>query len=126
MEVNRPSVEVGSTGRGTVKGNLAPISYELTALTMLGSFMPNLNTTSAMVSFNSYLGNYSKTEKSSDVSPDRPTTRPLKVIFKKLEELHGRSMNQKIKHTQCKCKSWDEGFQSVDRSEEKWAQSNSS
>ena len=42
----------------TVKDNLAPISYDLTALTVLFNFVPNINATQAIASFNTYLQNY--------------------------------------------------------------------
>lgn len=39
----------------TVKGNLAPISYDLTALTVLFNFVPDINATKAIDGFNAYL-----------------------------------------------------------------------
>ena len=45
----------------TVRGSLAPISYDLTALTVLFNFVPGLNAEKAIAGFNSYLESYCKT-----------------------------------------------------------------
>ena len=47
----------------TVRDNLAPISYELTTLSALFGFIPNLNASQATAGFLAYLENYCKTEK---------------------------------------------------------------
>ena len=56
----------------TVKDNLAPVSYQLTTLSVLFNFVPSLNATEAIKSFNSYLNSYCERNKCPPLTPDRP------------------------------------------------------
>ena len=78
----------------TVKDNLAPISYDLTAITMLFNFIPRLNAKKAIASYNTYIENYCKIEKCPNINPDRPPPKPLKISFKKSQEIHGNSFSK--------------------------------
>ena len=62
----------------TVKGSLAPVSYDLTALTVLFNFVPGINATKAIASFDAYLESYCKTQGGCpEIYPDRPPPKPL-------------------------------------------------
>ena len=56
----------------TVKDNLAPVSYQLTTLSVLFNFIPSLNATEAIKSFQDYLNNYCLRNKCPPITPDRP------------------------------------------------------
>ena len=47
----------------TVKDNLAPISYDLTSLSELFRFVPDIDSAKAAKDYNSFLSEYCKTHK---------------------------------------------------------------
>ena len=83
----------------TVKDNLAPISYDLTALTVLFNYIPNLNATKATAGLNSYLENYCKTHNCPPLTPDKPTPKPLIVTFHQQPDIHGKKVNTRTYNT---------------------------
>lgn len=65
----------------TVKDNLAPVSYELTAISVLFNFVPNINATKAVSSFQTYVNNYCTKNKCPPMTPERPDPKPLVAHF---------------------------------------------
>ena len=78
----------------SVKDNLAPISYDLTALTVLFNFVHDVDAPKAIASFNSYLQNYCQNNKCPDMTPEKPPAKPLKVSFKRSGEVHGTNLGK--------------------------------
>ena len=56
----------------TVKANLAPISYKLSAITILFNYVPTLDATAAIKSFNTYFNYYCSYNPCPNITPDRP------------------------------------------------------
>lgn len=67
----------------TVKNNLAPISYQLTTLSVLFNFIHSIDTANAIKSYDSYLNSYCLKNRCPPLSPERPPVKPLQVGFTK-------------------------------------------
>ena len=61
----------------TVKLFPAPISYKLTAITILFNYVPGINSTKANLSFSDFFNNYCISYSCPKTTPDRPDPKPL-------------------------------------------------
>lgn len=66
-----------------VKLNLGPISYRLSAITILFNYIPGLDALEAIKSFTTFFNAYCKRTKCPSVTPDRPDPKPLSVVLSK-------------------------------------------
>lgn len=73
----------------TVKGNLAPISYKFSAITVLFNFIPNFDSAGAIKSFSNFFNAYCTRNKCPPMTPDRPDPKPLSVVLSKGTEISG-------------------------------------
>ena len=78
----------------TVKDNLAPISYDLTALTVLFNYIPNLDVAKATSSLNSYITSYCQDHHCPPLTPEKPAPKPLAVTFSQQPDIHGKDFAQ--------------------------------
>lgn len=53
----------------TVKENLAPVKYQLTTISVLFNFVPNINATEAVKSYTTYLNTYCQRNKCPPLTP---------------------------------------------------------
>lgn len=67
----------------TVKGNLAPISYKFSAITVLFNYIPGLDAAGAIQNFSSYFNWYCGRNVCPPITPDRPDPKPLAVVLSK-------------------------------------------
>ena len=77
----------------TVKTNLAPVSYQLTTLSVLFNFINGLDAAGAIKSYNHYLNTYCDRILCPPITPDRPEPKPLVINFVKLPEISGPKKN---------------------------------
>ena len=67
----------------TVKANLAPITYKLTAITVLFNYIQGLDAPKAIKSFEIFFNEYCQRNTCPEITPDRPDPRPLSPVFSK-------------------------------------------
>ena len=77
----------------TVKSSLAPVSYQLTTLSVLFNFINGLDAAGAIKSYNNYLNTYCLRILCPPIIPDRPEPKPLVINFIKLPEISGPDKN---------------------------------
>lgn len=83
----------------TVKTNLAPVSYQLTTLSVLFNFINGLDAAGAIKSYNHYLNTYCDRILCPPITPDRPEPKPLVINFVKLPEISGPDKNPRTYDT---------------------------
>ena len=83
----------------TVKDNLAPIFYDLTAISVLFNYINNMDVAKATASLNSYIQSYCQTHHCSPLTPDKPSPRPLVVSFSQQADIHGKKVNPRTYET---------------------------
>lgn len=80
----------------TVKDNLAPVSYQLTTLSVLFNFIHGIDVNATVKSYQDYLNSYCTRNKCPPLTPERPDPKPLAISFTKTSEISGSS---KSSHT---------------------------
>ena len=83
----------------TVKSNLAPVTYELTTLSVLFNFIQGINATAAIKSFQDFCNTLCDDTRCPPLTPDKPKPKPLIVSFTKSFELSGVSKSEKAYNT---------------------------
>jgi len=73
----------------TVKGNLAPISYKLTAVIVLFNYIPGLDVAGAVNSFLTFFNFYCAHNPCPPITPDRPDPKELTAVFSLGPEYQG-------------------------------------
>ena len=73
----------------TVKGSLAPVSYQLTTLSVLFNFIHSFDAAGAIKSYDTFLNTYCDRVLCPPLTPERPEPKPLVVSFVKLPEISG-------------------------------------